>query len=196
MMRTGTGFDVHRLAEGEELWLCGLRIEHDKGLCRTQRCRCRPACRRRRHAGRGGAGDIGEHFPPSDPQWKGAPSAQLRRPCRRPGGTMPVMRWAMSTSRLICEAPKIGPHREAMRGKLAELLGVDRSQVSMKATTTERLGFTGTRRRNCRASDRNALFAREPRTNDDQNIRSGRCWHRSPWPLRRARRLPPRRHVF
>jgi 2-C-methyl-D-erythritol 4-phosphate cytidylyltransferase/2-C-methyl-D-erythritol 2,4-cyclodiphosphate synthase len=87
-------------------------------------------------------GDIGQHFPPSDPQWKGAPSdkfvAHAVALAARAGfriGNVDVT--------LICEAPRIGPHRDDMRGKLAQLLGVDLAQVSVKATTTERLGFTG-----------------------------------------------------
>ena len=88
------------------------------------------------------AGDIGQHFPPSDPRWKGAPSEKfiihavtLAENAGYRVGNVDVT--------LICEAPKIGPHRDAMRGKLAALLGVDLAQISVKATTTERLGFTG-----------------------------------------------------
>ncbi|MXO58870.1 bifunctional 2-C-methyl-D-erythritol 4-phosphate cytidylyltransferase/2-C-methyl-D-erythritol 2,4-cyclodiphosphate synthase [Altererythrobacter salegens] len=142
MIRTGTGFDVHRLAEGEELWLCGLPIEHDKGLAGHSDADVALHAVVDAILGAAALGDIGEHFPPSDPQWKGAPSArfvthavELAEKSGYAIGNVDLT--------LVCEAPKIGPHREAMRDKLAELLSVDRSQVSIKATTTERLGFTG-----------------------------------------------------
>jgi 2-C-methyl-D-erythritol 4-phosphate cytidylyltransferase/2-C-methyl-D-erythritol 2,4-cyclodiphosphate synthase len=142
MIRIGTGFDVHRLAEGEELWLCGVRIPHDKGLAGHSDADVALHAVVDAILGACAQSDIGEHFPPSDPQWRGAPSAQFV--------THAVALAAHAGFRignvdvtLICEAPRIGPHREAMRGKLAELLGVDLTQVSVKATTTERLGFTG-----------------------------------------------------
>ncbi|WP_305096002.1 bifunctional 2-C-methyl-D-erythritol 4-phosphate cytidylyltransferase/2-C-methyl-D-erythritol 2,4-cyclodiphosphate synthase [Croceibacterium aestuarii] len=142
MMRTGSGFDVHRLAEGEELWLCGLRIEHDKGLCGHSDADVGLHAVVDAILGAAALGDIGDHFPPSDPQWKGAPSARFVAHAVALAAQSGYAVGNVDLT-LICEAPKIGPHREAMRGKLAELLGVDRSQVSIKATTTERLGFTG-----------------------------------------------------
>ncbi len=141
-VRTGIGYDVHRLAEGVELWLCGLPIPHDRGL--TGHSDADAAL----HAvvdallGAIGEGDIGQHFPPSDPRWKGARSAQF---VEHAAGLVAQAGYRIGNVDLtiICEAPKIGPHRDAMRAKLAELLGIGAGQVSVKATTTERLGFTG-----------------------------------------------------
>ena len=142
MIRTGTGFDVHRLAEGEELWLCGVRIEHDRGLAGHSDADVGLHAVVDAILGACALGDIGEHFPPSDPRWKGAASDQfvthavtLAKDAGYTVGNVDLT--------LICEAPKIGPHREVMRAKLAALLGVEPGQVSIKATTTERLGFTG-----------------------------------------------------
>jgi 2-C-methyl-D-erythritol 4-phosphate cytidylyltransferase/2-C-methyl-D-erythritol 2,4-cyclodiphosphate synthase len=142
MVRIGTGFDVHRLAEGEELWLCGVRVAHDKGLAGHSDADVGLHAVVDAILGACAQGDIGVHFPPSDPQWKDSPSdkfvAHAVGLAARAGfrvGNVDVT--------LICEAPRIGPHRDAMRGKLAQLLGVDLAQVSVKATTTERLGFTG-----------------------------------------------------
>lgn len=140
--RVGTGFDVHRLAEGEELWLCGVRIEHERGLVGHSDADVALHALVDAVLGAAGAGDIGQHFPPSDPQWRGAPSSRfvehavaLAREAGLGIGNVDVT--------LICEAPKIGPHRDAMRARLAELLGVGIEAVNVKATTTERLGFTG-----------------------------------------------------
>ncbi|MXP40677.1 bifunctional 2-C-methyl-D-erythritol 4-phosphate cytidylyltransferase/2-C-methyl-D-erythritol 2,4-cyclodiphosphate synthase [Altererythrobacter soli] len=142
MIRIGTGYDVHRLAEGEELWLCGVRIEHDRGLLGHSDADVGLHAVVDAILGAVAAGDIGQHFPPSDPRWKGASSDKfilhavaLAEEAGYRVGNVDVT--------LICEAPKIGPHRETMRGKLATLLNVDLAQVSVKATTTERLGFTG-----------------------------------------------------
>jgi 2-C-methyl-D-erythritol 4-phosphate cytidylyltransferase/2-C-methyl-D-erythritol 2,4-cyclodiphosphate synthase len=142
MVRIGTGFDVHRLAEGEELWLCGVRVEHDRGLAGHSDADVGLHAVVDAILGACAQGDIGQHFPPSDPRWKGAPSekfiahaVELADKAGYRVGNVDVT--------LICEAPKIAPHREAMRRKLADLLGVDLAQVSVKATTTERLGFTG-----------------------------------------------------
>ena len=142
MIRIGTGYDVHRLVEGEELWLCGVRIAHDRGLAGHSDADVGLHAVVDAILGAVAAGDIGQHFPPSDPRWKGAPSEKfiihavtLAENAGYRVGNVDVT--------LICEAPKIGPHRDAMRGKLAALLGVDLTQISVKATTTERLGFTG-----------------------------------------------------
>jgi 2-C-methyl-D-erythritol 4-phosphate cytidylyltransferase/2-C-methyl-D-erythritol 2,4-cyclodiphosphate synthase len=142
MIRIGTGYDVHRLAEGEELWLCGVRVEHDRGLLGHSDADVGLHAVVDAILGAIAAGDIGQHFPPSDLRWKGASSDKfilhavaLAEEAGYRVGNVDVT--------LICEAPKIGPHREAMRGKLATLLNVDVAQVSVKATTTERLGFTG-----------------------------------------------------
>ena len=141
-IRTGMGYDVHRLAEGEELWLGGIRIEHDKGLAGHSDADVALHAIVDALLGAVGAGDIGEHFPPSDPQWKGASSdrfiAHAAQIVQKSGYSLGNIDLT-----IICEAPKIGPHRPAMRARIAELLGVDIVQVSVKATTTERLGFTG-----------------------------------------------------
>lgn len=141
-IRVGTGFDVHRLAEGEELWLCGVRIEHSHGLAGHSDADVAIHALVDALLGAVGAGDIGDHFPPSDPQWRGASSDRfLSRAVKLVGEAGYGV--ANVDLTLICEAPKIGPHRPAMRARLAELLGVDLAAVSVKATTTERLGFTG-----------------------------------------------------
>jgi 2-C-methyl-D-erythritol 4-phosphate cytidylyltransferase/2-C-methyl-D-erythritol 2,4-cyclodiphosphate synthase len=142
MIRTGTGFDVHRLAEGEELWLCGVRIEHDRGLAGHSDADVGLHAVVDAVLGACALGDIGEHFPPSDPRWKGAASGQFVRHAVTLAEQAGYKVGNVDLT-LICEAPKIGPHREAMRAKLASLLGVEPGQVSIKATTTERLGFTG-----------------------------------------------------
>jgi 2-C-methyl-D-erythritol 4-phosphate cytidylyltransferase/2-C-methyl-D-erythritol 2,4-cyclodiphosphate synthase len=141
-LRIGTGFDVHRLTPGEELWLCGVYIEHEYGLAGHSDADVALHAVVDALLGAIGAGDIGQHFSPSDPQWKGADSAQFVRHAvelvARAGyrvGNLDVT--------LICEAPKIGPYRDAMRARLAELAGADYTAVNVKATTTERLGFTG-----------------------------------------------------
>lgn len=141
-IRTGMGYDVHRLAAGEELWLGGIRIAHDKGLAGHSDADVGLHALVDAILGSIGAGDIGTHFPPSDPQWKGASSdrflihaASLASEAGYSIGNVDLT--------LICEAPKIGPHRAAMQARIAELLGVDTSRVSVKATTTERLGFAG-----------------------------------------------------
>jgi 2-C-methyl-D-erythritol 4-phosphate cytidylyltransferase/2-C-methyl-D-erythritol 2,4-cyclodiphosphate synthase len=140
--RIGTGYDVHRLAEGEELWLCGVLIEHERGLAGHSDADVALHAVVDAVLGAVGAGDIGQHFPPSDPQWRDAPSSRfvehavaLAREAGFAIGNVDVT--------LICEAPRIGPHRDAMRARLAELLGVGIEAVNVKATTTERLGFTG-----------------------------------------------------
>ncbi|HTM94965.1 MAG TPA: bifunctional 2-C-methyl-D-erythritol 4-phosphate cytidylyltransferase/2-C-methyl-D-erythritol 2,4-cyclodiphosphate synthase [Croceibacterium sp.] len=142
MIRVGTGYDVHRLVEGEELWLCGIHVAHDKGLAGHSDADVGLHAVVDAILGACARGDIGQHFPPSDPQWKGAPSAKFVAHAVSLAAA-DGLRIGNVDITLICEAPRIGPHREAMRGKLAELLGVETSQVSVKATTTERLGFTG-----------------------------------------------------
>lgn len=141
-IRTGIGYDVHRLAKGEELWLGGIRIEHDKGLAGHSDADVALHALVDALLGAIGEGDIGSHFPPSDPKWKGASSAKFVTHAAEliaEGG----YRVGNIDLTVICEAPRIGPHRDAMRERIAGLLGVDLAQVSVKATTTERLGFTG-----------------------------------------------------
>jgi 2-C-methyl-D-erythritol 4-phosphate cytidylyltransferase/2-C-methyl-D-erythritol 2,4-cyclodiphosphate synthase len=140
--RIGQGFDVHRLEAGEELWLGGVLIPHDRGLAGHSDADVALHAITDAVLGAVGEGDIGTHFPPSDPQWRGARSGQF-------------LEHAVSLARaagyavanvdltLICEAPKIGPHRPAMRAAVARLMGLAEQAVSIKATTTEKLGFTG-----------------------------------------------------
>ena len=141
-VRTGMGYDVHRLAAGEELWLAGIRIEHDKGLAGHSDADVGLHAIVDALLGAIGNGDIGSHFPPSDPQWKGASSDRFLSHAAQLVGDAGYAIGNIDLT-LICEAPKIGPHREAMRTRIAELLGVDIQAISVKATTTERLGFTG-----------------------------------------------------
>ena len=140
--RSASGFDVHRLEAGEELWLGGVLIPHDKGLSGHSDADVGLHALTDALLGTIAAGDIGTHFPPSDPQWKGADSAQFLRHAATliadKGGRIDFVDLT-----LICEAPKIGPHREAMRARIGALLGLREDRVSIKATTTERLGFTG-----------------------------------------------------
>ena len=141
-LRIGTGYDVHRLSPGEELWLGGIRIEHSHGLAGHSDADVAIHALVDAILGALADGDIGQHFPPSDPQWRGASSDRfLIHAVERAA----AQGYAIGNVDLtiICEAPKIGPHRDAMRQRLAELLGVGLSAVSVKATTTERLGFTG-----------------------------------------------------
>lgn len=140
--RSATGFDVHRLEAGEELWLGGVLVPHDKGLSGHSDADVALHALTDALLGTIGAGDIGTHFPPSDPQWKGAASHTfLSHAVNLIAAAGGVIDFADLT--LICEAPKIGPHRDAIRGRVAELLRIPVSRVSVKATTTERLGFAG-----------------------------------------------------
>jgi len=142
LFRTGMGYDVHRLVEGEELWLCGVKIDHTKGLSGHSDADVAIHALVDALLGAVAAGDIGDHFPPSDPQWKGAASdrflAHAAALVAQSGHAI-----ANIDVTIICEAPRIGPHKAAMRARLAAILGIDIGLVSVKATTTERLGFTG-----------------------------------------------------
>ncbi|WP_430445493.1 bifunctional 2-C-methyl-D-erythritol 4-phosphate cytidylyltransferase/2-C-methyl-D-erythritol 2,4-cyclodiphosphate synthase [Sphingorhabdus contaminans] len=141
-IRSGTGFDVHRLVAGEELWLCGIRIAHDKGLSGHSDADVAIHALTDAILGALALGDIGDHFPPSDPQWKGASSDRFLKHAmtlaKNEGYVL-----ANADVTIICEAPKIGPHRQAMRIRLSEIMGAELSRISVKATTTELLGFTG-----------------------------------------------------
>jgi 2-C-methyl-D-erythritol 4-phosphate cytidylyltransferase/2-C-methyl-D-erythritol 2,4-cyclodiphosphate synthase len=142
LSRSASGYDVHRLEAGEELWLGGVLIPHDKGLSGHSDADVALHAITDALLGTIAAGDIGSHFPPSDPQWKGAASDQFLAHAAglvaEQGGIIDFIDLT-----IICEAPKIGPHREAIRGRIAEILRLRPAQVSVKATTTERLGFTG-----------------------------------------------------
>ncbi|MDX2289626.1 MAG: bifunctional 2-C-methyl-D-erythritol 4-phosphate cytidylyltransferase/2-C-methyl-D-erythritol 2,4-cyclodiphosphate synthase [Hyphomicrobiaceae bacterium] len=142
--RSGTGFDVHRFTAGDHVWLCGVRIAHDQRLEGHSDADVGLHALTDALLGAIGDGDIGQHFPPSDMRWKGADSAVFLADARervlgRGGRIVNV------DVTLLCEAPRIGPHRDAMRARLAELLGIDVTRVGVKATTTEGLGFTGRR---------------------------------------------------
>ncbi|MBA4354746.1 MAG: bifunctional 2-C-methyl-D-erythritol 4-phosphate cytidylyltransferase/2-C-methyl-D-erythritol 2,4-cyclodiphosphate synthase [Novosphingobium sp.] len=140
--RTGMGFDVHRLVEGEDLWLCGVNVPHTKGLSGHSDADVAIHALVDALLGAIAAGDIGDHFPPSDAQWKGASSdrflAHAAHLVHEAG-----YRISNVDVTIICEAPRIGPHKLAMREALARILGIDLEAVSVKATTTERLGLTG-----------------------------------------------------
>jgi 2-C-methyl-D-erythritol 4-phosphate cytidylyltransferase/2-C-methyl-D-erythritol 2,4-cyclodiphosphate synthase len=140
--RTGTGFDVHVLAEGRTMILCGVEVPHSHGLDGHSDADVGIHALCDAIYGALAEGDIGRHFPPSEASWKDADSARfLRHAAGRIAARGGVLANADVT--LICERPKITPHAEAMRARLADLLGVPVSRVSVKATTTERLGFTG-----------------------------------------------------
>jgi 2-C-methyl-D-erythritol 4-phosphate cytidylyltransferase/2-C-methyl-D-erythritol 2,4-cyclodiphosphate synthase len=140
--RTGLGFDVHALADGEELWLGGLLVPHARGLKGHSDADVVLHALTDAILGAIGEGDIGTHFPPSDPKWRGAASAQfVEHAVALVAGRGGRIDHADMT--VICEAPKIGPHRDAMRARIAGLLRVPEGRVSIKATTTELLGFTG-----------------------------------------------------
>ncbi len=141
-VRSGTGYDVHRLAKGEELWLCGVRIDHEYGLSGHSDADVALHALTDAVLGAAALGDIGDHFPPSDAQWKGASSdrflAHAIKLAREAGFALSHL-----DVTIICEAPKIGPHKPAMRARLAEIAAIEIDRVSVKATTTEKLGFTG-----------------------------------------------------
>ena len=142
IVRMGLGIDAHRFGPGDVVWLCGIRIEHELGLVGHSDADAGLHALTDAVLGAIGEGDIGEHFPPSDPRWKGASSDQFLRHAvsllARHGG-----RILNADLTLVCERPKIRPHRQAMRERIAELLGVAVERVSVKATTTEGMGFTG-----------------------------------------------------
>ncbi|MFP4536959.1 MAG: bifunctional 2-C-methyl-D-erythritol 4-phosphate cytidylyltransferase/2-C-methyl-D-erythritol 2,4-cyclodiphosphate synthase [Dichotomicrobium sp.] len=140
--RTGTGFDVHAFSAGDTVWLCGVPIAHERALAGHSDADVGLHALTDALLGAVGAGDIGTLFPPSDPRWRGTASrvflARAGEEVARRGG-----RIVNADVTLICEEPKIGPHREAMRAAIAEILGVSIGRVSVKATTSEKLGFTG-----------------------------------------------------
>lgn len=140
--RTGLGYDVHAFGEGDHVWLCGVEIPHDRALAGHSDADVGLHALTDAILGALGEGDIGDHFPPSDPQWKGAPSHRFLEHARdlAEARTMAIHHVDVT---LICEAPKIGPHRSAMRSRIAEILAIPENSVSVKATTTEKLGFTG-----------------------------------------------------
>ncbi|SFK43493.1 bifunctional 2-C-methyl-D-erythritol 4-phosphate cytidylyltransferase/2-C-methyl-D-erythritol 2,4-cyclodiphosphate synthase [Caulobacter sp. UNC279MFTsu5.1] len=140
--RMGQGFDAHRWGPGESVWLCGVEIAHDETLIGHSDADAGLHALTDAILGAIGEGDIGDHFPPTDPQWKGAASDRFLAHAvdlvRRRGGTLVNV-----DVTLICERPKIKPHRAAMRERLAQILDLPLDRVSVKATTTEGMGFTG-----------------------------------------------------
>jgi 2-C-methyl-D-erythritol 4-phosphate cytidylyltransferase/2-C-methyl-D-erythritol 2,4-cyclodiphosphate synthase len=141
-LRLGNGFDVHAFCEGDHVWLCGVKVPHGKGLLGHSDADVGMHALTDAIYGALAMGDIGRHFPPSDPKWKGAESHIFLRHAanlaREHGYAI-----ANCDVTLICERPKIGPHAEAMRAALADIMGVEVGRVSVKATTSEQLGFTG-----------------------------------------------------
>ena len=142
--RTGMGFDVHAFSGNGPIMLGGLEVPHDRGLAGHSDADVILHAITDALLGAAGLGDIGEHFPPSDPQWKGADSslflAHAAALVRDKGGLIDHI-----DCTIIAEAPKVGPYRQTMRSRIAEILGLSVDQVSVKATTTEGLGFTGRR---------------------------------------------------
>ncbi len=140
--RLGTGFDVHAFADGDHVWLGGIRVPHDRGVLAHSDGDVILHALTDAILGALADGDIGTHFPPSDPQWRGASSdrflAHAVALVRQRNGIVDHL-----DTTLLCEKPRLGPHREAMRLRIAEIAGLRVDQVSLKATTTEKLGFTG-----------------------------------------------------
>lgn len=143
-IRVGNGFDVHRFGPGDHVILCGVEVPHTRGLQGHSDADVGLHTITDAIYGALAQGDIGQHFPPSDPQWKGAASHIFLEHARDLAGEMGMTITNVDCT-LICEEPKIGPHAAAMRAKLAELLQIDVTRVSVKATTSEQLGFTGRR---------------------------------------------------
>jgi 2-C-methyl-D-erythritol 4-phosphate cytidylyltransferase / 2-C-methyl-D-erythritol 2,4-cyclodiphosphate synthase len=143
-IRVGQGFDVHAFVAGDHVWLGGVKIPHSVALSGHSDADVVLHAITDALLGAIGDGDIGAHFPPSDPQWRGADSREfLEDAVRRVRERSGIVAHIDAT--LICEAPKIGPFREAMRARIAEIVGIDVGRVGVKATTSERLGFTGRR---------------------------------------------------
>lgn len=140
--RTAQGFDVHAFGVGTSVWLCGVEVPHDRGLLGHSDADVGLHALTDALLGTIGDGDIGQHFPPSDPRWKGAPSHvfladAVHRVRERDGRIVNL------DVTLVCEHPKIGPHRHRMQARVAEIVGIDADRVGVKATTSEGLGFTG-----------------------------------------------------
>jgi 2-C-methyl-D-erythritol 4-phosphate cytidylyltransferase/2-C-methyl-D-erythritol 2,4-cyclodiphosphate synthase len=142
--RSGTGFDVHAFDGPGPLIMGGITIDHPQGLAGHSDADVVLHAITDALLGAAALGDIGQHFPPSDPQWKGAASDRFLRHAvdliENKGGIIDHV-----DCTVICEAPKVGPHRAAIQARVAEILGLQPEAVSIKATTTEQLGFTGRR---------------------------------------------------
>jgi len=141
-VRTGSGFDVHAFADGDHIMLGGVRIAHTRGVTGHSDADVALHALVDAILGALAEGDIGEHFPPSDPQWKGAPSEKfLAFACERVRARSGVIAHLDVT--IVCEAPRIGPYRNAVRARIAAIAGIAADRVAIKATTSEKLGFTG-----------------------------------------------------
>ncbi len=141
-IRLGNGYDVHRFGPGDHVWLCGVKVPHDRSLQGHSDADVGMHAVTDAIYGALGMGDIGQHFPPSDPQWKGAASHiflehAVALAAKHGFGISNV------DCTLICEFPKIGPHQHAMKAAMAQIMGLTQDRISVKATTSERLGFTG-----------------------------------------------------
>jgi 2-C-methyl-D-erythritol 4-phosphate cytidylyltransferase/2-C-methyl-D-erythritol 2,4-cyclodiphosphate synthase len=141
-IRCGNGYDVHRFGDGDHVWLCGVQIPHTRSLQGHSDADVGMHAVTDAIYGALGMGDIGQHFPPSDPQWKGAASHIFLEHAvalaAKEGFTI-----SNADCTLVCEFPKIGPHQDAMKAVMAAYMGVESNRLSVKATTSERLGFTG-----------------------------------------------------
>jgi 2-C-methyl-D-erythritol 4-phosphate cytidylyltransferase / 2-C-methyl-D-erythritol 2,4-cyclodiphosphate synthase len=141
-IRLGNGYDVHAFCEGDHVWLCGVKVPHGKGLLGHSDADVGMHALTDAIYGALAEGDIGRHFPPTDPQWKGAASHIFLRHAADLARSRGFQISNCDVT-LICERPKIGPHAAAMQAALAEIMGIEVGRVSVKATTSERLGFTG-----------------------------------------------------
>jgi len=141
-IRAGQGFDVHPFGAGDHVWLCGVKVPHERGLVGHSDADVGLHALTDAILGALGAGDIGMHFPPSDPRWRGAASDRfLRHAADLVAGAGGAVAHADVT--VICERPKLAPYRDAMVARIAQILGIEARRVNVKATTTEQLGFTG-----------------------------------------------------
>lgn len=141
-IRLGNGFDVHKFGPGTKVTLCGIEVPFDQGLVGHSDADVGMHALTDAIYGGLARGDIGQHFPPSDPQWKGAASDIFLRHAVELAAELG---FAISNAdvTLICELPKVGPHAAAMRKRLSAIMGVEENRISVKATTSEKLGFTG-----------------------------------------------------
>ena len=141
-IRLGNGYDVHAFTEGDHVWLCGVKVPHDKALLGHSDADVGMHAVTDAIYGALAEGDIGRHFPPSDPQWKGAESHIFLRHAVELAAERGFTISNIDCT-LVCEAPKVGPHASAMQARMAEITGLEPGRISVKATTSERLGFTG-----------------------------------------------------
>jgi 2-C-methyl-D-erythritol 4-phosphate cytidylyltransferase / 2-C-methyl-D-erythritol 2,4-cyclodiphosphate synthase len=141
-VRTGSGFDVHAFADGDHIMLAGVRVSHNRGVTGHSDADVALHALVDAILGALAEGDIGVHFPPSDPRWRGASSDRfLAFACERVRARAGIIAHLDVT--IVCEAPRIGPHRDAMRARIAAIAGIPIDRVAIKATTSEKMGFTG-----------------------------------------------------